>query len=153
MKLLLFNQELYPINYLRNIAISYVSTPFIFQLDVDFLPQFGLHENLMNNINRLNINESDKIALIVPAFETERYRYFHHHNEINYFMSENRLSSSPSLFLSSVIDLHSLLIRENCWNFSNAVFCIRFATMFGHKDTLRQIIAFGEIVWNLMKCV
>lgn len=73
-KLLLFDQELYPINYLRNIAISYVSTPFIFQLDVDFLPQFGLYENLMNNINRLNINESDKIALIVPAFETERYR-------------------------------------------------------------------------------
>ncbi|GAB1865524.1 Glycosyltransferase-like protein LARGE1 [Camponotus japonicus] len=67
--------ELYPINYLRNTAISYVSTPFLFQLDVDFLPQFGLHENLMNNINRLNINESDKIALIVPAFETERYRF------------------------------------------------------------------------------
>ncbi|XP_050448704.1 xylosyl- and glucuronyltransferase LARGE1-like isoform X2 [Cataglyphis hispanica] len=67
--------ELYPINYLRNIAVSYVSTPFIFQLDVDFLPQVGLYENLMNNINRLNINESDKIALIVPAFETERYRF------------------------------------------------------------------------------
>lgn len=74
MKLLLFNQELYPINYLRNTAISYVSTSFIFQLDVDFLPQFGLYNNLMNNINRLNISESDKIALIVPAFETERYR-------------------------------------------------------------------------------
>ncbi|XP_070168116.1 xylosyl- and glucuronyltransferase LARGE1 isoform X2 [Polyergus mexicanus] len=67
--------ELYPINYLRNIAILYVSTPFIFSLDVDFLPQFGLYENLMNNINRLNINDADKIALIVPAFETERYRF------------------------------------------------------------------------------
>lgn len=67
-------QDLYPINYLRNTAISYVSTPFVFQLDVDFLPQLGLYENLMNHINRLNINESDKIALIVPAFETERYR-------------------------------------------------------------------------------
>lgn len=52
----------------------YVSTPFIFQLDVDFLPQFGLYENLMNYIHRLNIDESDKVALIVPAFETERYR-------------------------------------------------------------------------------
>ncbi|XP_011063367.1 PREDICTED: glycosyltransferase-like protein LARGE2 isoform X1 [Acromyrmex echinatior] len=67
--------DLYPINYLRNTAISYVPTPFVFQLDVDFLPQFGLYENIMNYINRLNINESDKVALIVPAFETERYRF------------------------------------------------------------------------------
>lgn len=67
--------ELYPINYLRNIAISHVSTPFVFQLDVDFLPQLGLYENLMNHINRLGIGELDKVALIVPAFETERYRF------------------------------------------------------------------------------
>ncbi|XP_076296402.1 xylosyl- and glucuronyltransferase LARGE1 isoform X2 [Lasioglossum baleicum] len=67
--------DLYPINYLRNIAMSYVSTPFIFQLDVDFLPQHGLHESLMNYIAKLNITESDKVALIVPAFETERYRF------------------------------------------------------------------------------
>ncbi|RLU22382.1 hypothetical protein DMN91_004660 [Ooceraea biroi] len=67
--------ELYPINYLRNTAISHVSTPFVFQLDVDFLPQFGLYENLMNHINRLGIGEPDKVALIVPAFETERYRF------------------------------------------------------------------------------
>lgn len=56
--------------------MSYVSTPYIFQLDVDFLPQYGLHEGLMNYISKLNITESDKVALIVPAFETERYRYF-----------------------------------------------------------------------------
>lgn len=67
--------ELYPINYLRNIAMSYISTPYIFQLDVDFLPQYRLHENLMNYIVKLNMSESDKVALIVPAFETERYRF------------------------------------------------------------------------------
>ncbi|XP_032663746.1 LARGE xylosyl- and glucuronyltransferase 2-like isoform X6 [Odontomachus brunneus] len=67
--------ELYPINYLRNTAMLYVSTPFIFQLDIDFLPQFGLHENIMSYINKLGITESHKIALIVPAFETERYRF------------------------------------------------------------------------------
>ncbi|XP_043255946.1 LARGE xylosyl- and glucuronyltransferase 1-like isoform X1 [Colletes gigas] len=67
--------ELYPINYLRNTAMSYVSTPFIFQLDVDFLPQYGLHESLMSYIVKLNISESDRVALIVPAFETERYRF------------------------------------------------------------------------------
>ncbi|KAK2579800.1 hypothetical protein KPH14_008682 [Odynerus spinipes] len=67
--------ELYPINYLRNVAMSYVSTPFIFQLDVDFLPQYGLYESLMNHIAELRVGESHKIALIVPAFETERYRF------------------------------------------------------------------------------
>ncbi|XP_076748862.1 xylosyl- and glucuronyltransferase LARGE1 isoform X1 [Xylocopa sonorina] len=67
--------ELYPINYLRNIAMSYISTAFIFQLDVDFLPQLSLHETLISYINKLNITESDKVALIVPAFETERYRF------------------------------------------------------------------------------
>ncbi|XP_076179241.1 xylosyl- and glucuronyltransferase LARGE1 isoform X1 [Ptiloglossa arizonensis] len=67
--------ELYPINYLRNTAMSYVSTPFIFQLDVDFLPQYGLHESLMSYVVKLNITESDRVALIVPAFETERYRF------------------------------------------------------------------------------
>ncbi|XP_076179242.1 xylosyl- and glucuronyltransferase LARGE1 isoform X2 [Ptiloglossa arizonensis] len=69
------SQELYPINYLRNTAMSYVSTPFIFQLDVDFLPQYGLHESLMSYVVKLNITESDRVALIVPAFETERYRF------------------------------------------------------------------------------
>lgn len=59
---------------MRNTAISHVSTPFVFQLDVDFLPQFGLYENLMNHINRLAIGQPDKVALIVAAFETERYR-------------------------------------------------------------------------------
>jgi glycosyltransferase-like protein LARGE len=59
---------------LRNTAISHVSTPFVFQLDVDFLPQLGLYESLMNHMNRLAIGQVDKVALIVPAFETERYR-------------------------------------------------------------------------------
>lgn len=44
--------------------MSYVSTPFIFQLDVDFLPQYGLHESLMSYIVKINISESDKVALI-----------------------------------------------------------------------------------------
>ncbi|XP_014601591.1 PREDICTED: glycosyltransferase-like protein LARGE2 isoform X2 [Polistes canadensis] len=68
--------ELYPINYLRNIAMSYVSTPYIFQLDVDFLPQYGLYENIMKHIKELTIQKRiHNLALIVPAFETERYRF------------------------------------------------------------------------------
>ncbi|XP_066592807.1 xylosyl- and glucuronyltransferase LARGE1-like [Prorops nasuta] len=67
--------ELYPINYLRNVAMSYVSTPYIFQVDVDFLPQHRLYELLMNHIIKLNFNQGDKAALVIPAFETERYRF------------------------------------------------------------------------------
>lgn len=66
--------------------MSYVSTPFIFQLDVDFLPQYGLHESLMGYIAKINISESDKVALIVPAFETERYRYNPHRRKIAIFL-------------------------------------------------------------------
>ncbi|XP_063992577.1 xylosyl- and glucuronyltransferase LARGE2s-like isoform X2 [Diachasmimorpha longicaudata] len=67
--------EYYPVNYLRNIAISQVSTPYIFQIDVDFLPQVDLYENLMSYIVKLNLTGTDKTALIVPAFETQRYRF------------------------------------------------------------------------------
>ncbi|XP_057340323.1 xylosyl- and glucuronyltransferase LARGE1-like [Microplitis mediator] len=70
--------EFYPINYLRNVAISQISTPYIFQLDIDFLPPVNLYEKLISYIYKLNINGTDtfyKNALIVPAFETQRYRF------------------------------------------------------------------------------
>ncbi|XP_043266757.1 LARGE xylosyl- and glucuronyltransferase 2-like isoform X2 [Venturia canescens] len=67
--------EFYPVNYLRNTAMSYVSTSFIFQLDIDFLPQYGLYENLMLHISNMKLSVLDKTALIVPAFETQRYRF------------------------------------------------------------------------------
>lgn len=54
--------------------MSYVTTPYVFQLDVDFLPQYGLYENIMKHIKNLRMETKHKIALIVPAFETERYR-------------------------------------------------------------------------------
>ncbi|XP_024945273.1 LARGE xylosyl- and glucuronyltransferase 2 isoform X2 [Cephus cinctus] len=82
--------EFYPINYLRNIAMSYVSTPYIFQLDIDFLPQFGLYQNLMNYITKLNISVLDKTALVVPAFETQRYRFSFPVNKEELVKSLNR---------------------------------------------------------------
>lgn len=54
--------------------MSHVTTSYIFQLDVDFLPSNGLYDTLMRNIVSLQLREDDKVALIVPAFETERYR-------------------------------------------------------------------------------
>ncbi|XP_011499396.1 PREDICTED: glycosyltransferase-like protein LARGE1, partial [Ceratosolen solmsi marchali] len=67
--------EFYPVNYLRNVAMTYITLPYIFQLDIDFLPQIGLYKNLMNYIIQQNLTESHHVALVVPAFETQRYRF------------------------------------------------------------------------------
>lgn len=67
--------EFYPINYLRNIGTSELSTSFIFQVDVDFLLQHNLYENLISYIIKFNLSEVNNTALIVPAFETQRYRF------------------------------------------------------------------------------
>jgi hypothetical protein len=54
--------------------MTYINLPYIFQLDIDFLPQIGLHQNLMNYIIQQNLTDTHDIALVVPAFETQRYR-------------------------------------------------------------------------------
>lgn len=55
--------------------MNYIDLPFVFQLDIDFLPQFGLYETLINHVIKQNLTESKKnVALVVPAFETQRYR-------------------------------------------------------------------------------
>ncbi|XP_076311862.1 xylosyl- and glucuronyltransferase LARGE2s-like isoform X2 [Tachypleus tridentatus] len=63
----------YPINLLRNVALQQVTTPFVFLTDVDFLPMFGLYEYLKKSVISMGL-ETFKKALIVPAFETQRYR-------------------------------------------------------------------------------
>lgn len=65
--------DFYPINHLRNIALKQVQTSFVFLTDVDFLPMPTLYKYLKETIatNGLNSNQ----ALVVPAFETQRYRF------------------------------------------------------------------------------
>ncbi|XP_074602877.1 xylosyl- and glucuronyltransferase LARGE2s-like [Brevipalpus obovatus] len=64
----------YPINHLRNIALRQVKTPFVFLTDVDFLPMFGLYTYLKRSILTMDLSNNPKRALIIPAFETQRYR-------------------------------------------------------------------------------
>ena len=64
----------YPINHLRNVALQQVNTPFVFLTDVDFLPMFGLYEYLKRSVAAMGLESSSKKALVVPAFETQRYR-------------------------------------------------------------------------------
>ncbi|KAK6973856.1 LARGE xylosyl- and glucuronyltransferase 1, partial [Biomphalaria glabrata] len=65
--------QFYPVNYLRNIAISQVRTPYMFLSDIDFLPMYGLYEYLKKAIPMTEL-ATHKKALVVPAFETQRYR-------------------------------------------------------------------------------
>ena len=61
----------YPVNHLRNIALGYARTPYIFLSDMDFLPMAGLYEYMKE---ALRVLMAEKRALIVPAFESLRYR-------------------------------------------------------------------------------
>ncbi|KAK7580259.1 hypothetical protein V9T40_000888 [Parthenolecanium corni] len=63
----------YPINMLRNVALEQVNTPFVFLTDIDFLPMPGLYTYLKKQATIFELNSTNK-ALVIPAFETQRYR-------------------------------------------------------------------------------
>lgn len=72
----------YPINTLRNVALAQVTTPYVFLTDVDFLPMYSLYDYLKKAIasqhtdadSSVSSSSREKRALVVPAFETQRYR-------------------------------------------------------------------------------
>jgi len=64
----------YPINVLRNVALKQAPTPFVFLTDVDFLPMYDLYRYLKQSVSSLGMDNNPKNALVVPAFETQRYR-------------------------------------------------------------------------------
>ncbi|XP_050672804.1 xylosyl- and glucuronyltransferase LARGE2s-like [Leptidea sinapis] len=63
----------YPVNHLRNVALENVNTPYVFLMDADFVPMAGLYEHLRAAIKLTNPYPQKK-CLVVPAFETQRYR-------------------------------------------------------------------------------
>lgn len=63
--------RLYPVNYLRNVALEHVVTKYAFLLDIDFLPMVDLYDYLVEAVRVLG---ATKRAFIVPAFETYFYR-------------------------------------------------------------------------------
>ncbi|KAI8368248.1 glycosyl-transferase for dystroglycan-domain-containing protein [Radiomyces spectabilis] len=70
----------YPINHLRNLAISAASTGFIFVFDADFLPS----ENLYNYVRKLLPTMDSKTALVVPCYAIrESYRHLPFPRTIN----------------------------------------------------------------------
>ncbi|XP_019713637.1 xylosyl- and glucuronyltransferase LARGE2s isoform X2 [Hippocampus comes] len=65
--------QFYPVNLVRNVALKNANTPYVFLTDVDFLPMYGLYDYLRKTVTQLDMANNKK-ALVVPAFETLRYR-------------------------------------------------------------------------------
>ncbi|XP_048517080.1 xylosyl- and glucuronyltransferase LARGE2 isoform X1 [Dendroctonus ponderosae] len=59
--------EFYPTNTLRNTGLKHVQTPFVFLVDVDFVPMRLLYQLLRDNLK--NFGDLKQKALVVPAFE------------------------------------------------------------------------------------
>ncbi|KAF2076969.1 hypothetical protein CYY_001745 [Polysphondylium violaceum] len=59
----------YPVNFLRNVAVEYSKTNFIISLDVDFVPNIKLYDQLNEMINGDMVFENT--AYVIPAFEVK----------------------------------------------------------------------------------
>ena len=65
-----FNHSvIYPINYIRNVALDSVTTPYVFLNDFEMLPNYGSYVSMKKAIEESDIVTKKKIALVIPAFE------------------------------------------------------------------------------------
>lgn len=64
--------QFYPVNYLRNIALEHVHTPFVFLSDIDFVPGPGAYSSMRQWLKAAS--NMNKKAFVVPAFETLHYK-------------------------------------------------------------------------------
>lgn len=68
--------DLYPVNYLRNVAMNFSSTDSVFISDIDFIPMLNLDLDLKYWDSHPSMKSiSGNKALIIPAFETLRYKF------------------------------------------------------------------------------
>ena len=66
-----FNHSvIYPINYIRNVALNSVTTPYVFLNDFEMLSSYGCYGSMKKAIKELHIGTKNKTALVIPAFET-----------------------------------------------------------------------------------
>lgn len=65
--------EFYPVNYLRNVALSHVCTATVFLTDIDFLPMQNLYSYIREAVRVLGM-AGGRRALVVPAFESLLYK-------------------------------------------------------------------------------
>ena len=56
------HQQFYPVNYLRNVALNQVTTPFVLLSDIDFLPMFGLYDYLRKAVVMADMAREKKVG-------------------------------------------------------------------------------------------
>ncbi|GAB6020038.1 hypothetical protein CHUAL_002785 [Chamberlinius hualienensis] len=72
------DQALYPVNFLRNVAMDNAQTDYLFISDVDFIPKPTLREYLRQVIYERyhpDIVIDYKTAFVIPAFQTTLHRF------------------------------------------------------------------------------
>lgn len=50
-------------NYLRNVALQQVKSPYVFLSDIDFLPMYGLFEYLTKAATMMDIGVEKKVCV------------------------------------------------------------------------------------------
>ena len=58
---MVYLQQFYPVNYLRNVALRQVNTPFVFLSDIDFLSMYNLYEYLKKAISMMDMATQRKV--------------------------------------------------------------------------------------------
>jgi hypothetical protein len=62
----------YPVNVLRNLALSHVTTSHVMYVDIDFWVSTDLHRLLNADSTRQALANNHKLAVVVPAFQLHR---------------------------------------------------------------------------------
>jgi glycosyltransferase-like protein LARGE len=64
--------QMYPVNALRNLALSAAGTELVLLLDVDFVPSRGAHSLLVNTPGLYREAMQSNVAFVLPAFEAPK---------------------------------------------------------------------------------
>jgi len=59
----------YPINRLRNLALENIESEYFFNVDVDFMPSYGIYEHLKEFVTQNDNPKRFSTLYVVPAFE------------------------------------------------------------------------------------
>ena len=85
----------YPPNYMRLLAHTHVSTPYVFFNDIDYVTSYQFYTTMKQHLKQLgNIN---KTAIVIPAFETHK---------IDFDIPRNKSEMLKCLTLNQVWQFH-----------------------------------------------